>query len=586
MPSTTALFTAMTGLNAASRSIDVIGHNIANANTTAFKSSRLLFSTMFSRTLSGGTPPGDVTGGTNPFQIGMGVATAGTQRNTTSGTITGTGDQRDLAIDGGGFFVVRRGDDQLYTRAGAFRNNARNELTTISGEVLRGFGVDANFNVVPGVLTDISIPIGGLTIAEPTRNVRFSGNLDADGPLPSQGAAIALTGTATAGLIAIASASPAPGAGNRVEATTRLVDIEAPSLPGSNTPLFAAGQTIELRGAERGSRAVPAASLAISSTTTLADLASFLSDALGIQTSTGANPDGMTPGVSIDPVTGSINIIGNTGSVNDLSVEASDLRLLDSSGTLLSSPLVPAKSKTADGESVRTTFIVYDSLGAPVTVDLTLALESRGNTGTTWRYYAESPDSTGIATQLATGTLDFDTAGQPLFTTPVSANIDRSGTGADSPLSIALAFTSADDSGVTSLSDASSSIAATFRDGSPIGTLTAFAVGSDGTIVGAFTNGLTRTLGQVAIATFSNEAGLEDVGGNMFRVSGNSGNAILASPGSLSAGRVVGGALEQSNVDLSEEFIKLVLSSTGFSANARVIRTTDELMQQLMVLGR
>jgi flagellar hook protein FlgE len=582
MPSTTAMFTAMTGLNAASRSIDVIGNNIANSNTTAFKSSRLLFSTMFSRTISGGTPPGDVNGGTNPLQFGLGVAIAGTQRNTSSGTITATGDQRDMAIDGEGFFVVRRGADQFYTRAGSFRNNARNELVTASGDVLQGFGVDANFNIVPGVLTDIRIPLGGMTVAEATRNVRFSGNLDADGPLPGQGSAISLLGTATTGLVAIASASPAPAPGNRVEGATRLVDIEDPALPGSNTPLFSAGQVFELRGAEKGAREVPAATLAITSTTTLADLAAFMNDALGIQTSTGPNPDGATPGVTIDAVNGRVEIVGNTGDLNDLTVDAGDVRILDASGTFVRSPFVTDKSKTADGESVRTTLVVYDSLGAPVTLDLTIALESRGNAGTTWRYYVESPDATGVPTQVGTGLLDFDTQGQPLST----ASIDRSGTGADSPLTIALAFTSADDSGLTALADSDSSLAAIFRDGSPIGTLSGFGVGADGTIIGAFSNGLTRTLGQVVVATFSNDAGLEDVGGSLFRIGANSGNSVLAAPGSLSAGRIVGGALEQSNVDLSEEFVNLVLTSTGFSANARVIRTTDELMQQLLVLGR
>lgn len=585
MPSTTALYTAMTGLNANSRNIDVIGNNIANSNTTAFKSSKLLFSTMFSRTLSGGTPPGDINGGTNPYQIGLGVNTAGTLRNTGGGTITGTGDQRDLAIDGNGHFVVRRGTEQLYTRAGSFRPNARNELVTISGEHLQGYGVDANFNIVQGALTDLSIPLGALTIAEPTSHVRFSGNLDADGPLPGRGASIALTGS-SAGLVAITTASPAPGTGHRVEDTTRLVDIEDPANPGSDTPRFAAGQTLQVRGAEKGTRTLPTATLDITATTTLADLTAFLASALGIQTGSGNNPDGGTPGVSVDPTSGVVTITGNSGRVNDLSLEATDLRLLDASGTLIGSPLVSTKSGSADGESVRTSFVVYDSLGASVNVDITLALDTRDNTGTTWRYYVESPDATDVPLQVGTGTISFDTQGRISTTAPVTVNIDRSGTGAASPLTIEFAFAGDGDSGLTALADSSSAVAATFRDGSPIGTLTNFGVGDDGTIVGGFSNGLTRPLGQIVLATFTNDAGLEDIGSNLFRTGANSGSAVVGSPGQFNAGRVVGGALEQSNVDLSDEFIKLVLSSTGFSANSRVIRTTDELLQQLMVLGR
>lgn len=586
MPSTVALFTAMSGLNANTRSIDVIGNNIANSGTIGFKSSRMLFSNMYSRTISAGTAPGETSGGTNPFQVGLGTRTAGTQRNTASGTITTTGDARDLAVDGNGYFVVRRGEDTLYTRAGAFRNNALNQLITPTGEVLQGYGVNDAFNIVPGRLGDISIPLGAMTIAEPTRNVRFSGNLDADGPMPGVGSSIALTGTASLGFVAVSGASPAPGAGNRVEGTTRLVDVEDPSLPGSGTALFAAGQSIRITGAEKGSRTVPDATLDITSATTLGDLLTFLEGALGIETTVGPNPDGATPGVSLDPATGAITITGNTGTVNDLTIDQADLRLLDASGGLVRYPMTIAKGASADGESVRTTFIAYDSLGAPVSLDLTWVLDSRGNTGTTWRWYAESADATGVATQVGTGTFSFDTSGQPLTTTPASVSVDRSGTGADSPMVINFEFGGSDSAGVTALADTRSAIAATFRDGSPRGTLVAFGVGADGIVTGAFTNGLTRTLGQVALATFANDAGLEDVGGNLFRTAPNSGEAVMAPPGTLAAGRLVGGALEQSNVDLSEEFIKLVLSSTGFSANARVIRTTDELMQQLLVVGR
>src|SRR5207248_6536886 len=110
MASTTALYSGLSGLTANARNLDVIGNNIANANTTAFKSSRMLFATQFSRNLSEGTAPSTFTGGSNPSQIGLGVAIAGTQRDFTTGSLSTTGDQRDLAIDGNGFCIVKRGD--------------------------------------------------------------------------------------------------------------------------------------------------------------------------------------------------------------------------------------------------------------------------------------------------------------------------------------------------------------------------------------------------------------------------------------------------------------------------------------------
>src|ERR1041385_3129425 len=128
MASTTALYTGLSGLTAHSRRPEVIGNNIANANTTAFKSSRLMFETQISRVFSNGSAPDTNFGGTDPFEVGLGVSIAGTQRDMNAGSITATGDPRDLAIDGKGFFIVDRSGQQLYTRAGSFRQNANNDL--------------------------------------------------------------------------------------------------------------------------------------------------------------------------------------------------------------------------------------------------------------------------------------------------------------------------------------------------------------------------------------------------------------------------------------------------------------------------
>lgn len=583
MPSTTALYTAMSGLNAHARNIDVIGNNVANISTTAFKSSRLQFSSMFARTLSGGTAPGNVSGGTNPYQIGLGVSTSGTQRNMNAGALTPTGDQRDLAIDGQGWFVVDSGGEQLYTRAGAFRTNAAGELTTLSGERLLGYGVDENANVQQGALTPIAIPLGSRTIAEATTQVRFSGNLDADGALPNQGALVTLGGTPNAGLSLIPGATPAPTPPNVLDPASRLVDIADPAAPSA--PLFAPGQSIVLQGAEKGGRTVPTASFAVSSTSTIDDLNLFLSEAIGIDITLGPNPDGRTPGVAVDPATGLISITGNTGEANDIAIEASDLRLTDAAGALVRYPFVPSKQAAADGESVRTTFVVYDSLGAAVELDLTMVLDSRSNAGTTWRYYAESADAAGLQTQVGTGTFSFDTNGQAVTNAPVTISIDRSDTGSGTPLVIDLHISAAT-GGTTALADTESSIAATLRDGAPQGTLTAFSIGADGVVNGIFTNDLVRPLGQVVVANFSNDEGLLDMGEGMFKTASNSGQPVIGGGGANGSGQIVAGALEQSNVDLGEEFIRLVLSSTGYSASSRVIRTTDELMQQLLVLGR
>lgn len=583
MASTNALFTGLTGLNANARGIDVVGNNIANVNTTAFKSSRALFATMLPRTINLGTPPAEVSGGTNPFQIGNGVKVAGTQRNMAAAASSATGNASDLAIDGNGFFIVEKSGEQMYTRSGAFQTDATNSLTTIDGGKVRGFGVDSSFQIVSGTLTDLTIPLGELKVADATSLVRFSGNLNAQGPLPTQGSRINLLGTSSGGFTTMPGVAPPPP--DVLLPGTPLIDIRNPQIAGTPTPLFSAGQTLQLREAQKGAVTIPSAVLNITATSTVQDFMMFLGNALGLSSAAGPNPDGNIPGVALDTTTGIITATGNTGSANDLSIEASDLRLLDSSGTVVGYPFIPSKTAAANGESVRTGLIVYDSLGAEVALSMTMVLDARSGTGTTWRYFAESPDTRGGVTTVATGTIAFDTDGQPVSSALIPISLDRTGTGAASPLVINIDFAGTDN-GLTALADDNSELSATFRDGAPLGTLTSYGVGRDGIIQGAFTNGQTRTLGQIALATFSNPEGLVEAGNSLFSSGANSGNPTITTPGDFGTGQITAGALELSNVDLGEEFIKMIGYSTGYSASSRVIRTADELLQQLMVIGR
>ena len=120
------------------------------------------------------------------------------------------------------------------------------------------------------------------------------------------------------------------------------------------------------------------------------------------------------------------------------------------------------------------------------------------------------------------------------------------------------------------------------QDGEPIGTLTSFSVGGDGTIIGQFTNGLTKALGQVVLANFNNPNGLINQGGDVFIQGPNSGTALIGAATANGTGTVQSGALEQSNVDLSQQFINLILASTGFSASSKVITTSDQLLTDLI----
>ncbi|THJ65042.1 flagellar hook protein FlgE [Arthrobacter echini] len=124
------------------------------------------------------------------------------------------------------------------------------------------------------------------------------------------------------------------------------------------------------------------------------------------------------------------------------------------------------------------------------------------------------------------------------------------------------------------------------RNGRTAGTLESFTVGADGTLIGAFSNGGRQDLGRVALAGFVNPAGLEKAGGSSYRATGNSGAADVGSAGSNGLGSLDGGTLEMSNVDLSQEFTNLIVAQRGFQANARIITTSDEVLQELANLKR
>lgn len=582
MALSSALFTGLTGLNAHSAKLDVIGNNVANVNTTAFKSSRMLFESLFAQNLGFGTSPSEIRGGVNPKQIGNGVGIAGVQRDFSAASFNGTGDLRDLAIDGSGFFLVQRNGVNFYTRAGSFRQDSDDNLATISGEKLLGYAVDDEFNILTGQLVPINIPVGKQTIAEATSNIALVGNLDKDGDLPTQGSIINLLGDATNGF--------STTGGGFIASTTLLTNVEDPDLPGSGTSAFSVGQTIRMRGtngASRGGTDLPDADFTITASTTVQDFMDFLAANIGIQSTGGTNPDGNTPGVTVDNTTGIITIVGNTGSVNDLIIANGDIELIDTDGTTsLGAPFVTDKTASADGESVRTTIVGYDSLGAEVTANVTMVLDSTPDSGPIWRYFIDSEDDAGNGIALTTGTLQFDNNGQPdPDNSEISITIDRSNTGADPLLSWSLQLLS-DKGNTTSLAASPSSIIGLTIDGLPPGTLESFAAGEDGVIFGRFSNGAVKTMGQVVLANFTNPAGLVDEGGNLFSTGPNSGPASIAPPGTLGIGSLVSGALEQSNVDLGEEFTNMILTSTGYSASSRVIRTADELLQQLLVLGR
>jgi len=210
-------------------------------------------------------------------------------------------------------------------------------------------------------------------------------------------------------------------------------------------------------------------------------------------------------------------------------------------------------SETAVGEQVVRDTPVYDAEGASSMLALTFT-----RTATGW----DVTDGAGATTSL-TFSNGAQTGGGSLVSKGISIDL----------------------SAVTGYADVDT-MAFDTQNGEPAGTLLSYALSDDGSLIGTFSNGKTQVLARVALATFVNPGGLEKTGSSQYVASVNSGQASIGTAGADGMGKIVSGALEMSNVDLSQEFTNLIVAQRGFQANARIITTSDEVLQELTNLKR
>jgi flagellar hook protein FlgE len=564
---TSALNTSVNGLSLNETAIAVVGNNIANADTNGFKAADVLFSTQLSQTLSIGSAPTATNGGTNPEQIGLGAQIAAIQTNFSEGSITNTSSPSDLAIQGNGFFVLNSPQGQVYTRDGNFTLSSSNELVNAQGFAVQGFGVDNNFNLVTSQLQNLTIPLGQLNVAQQTSKVTMNGALLPTGQVATQGAHILSDTLGDAG-----------NAGADATASTLLTNLEDP--PGTSLGLHA-GDVLNFTP-QVGGVTLPEQSLTVTATSTLGDLTSMMDGALGIQSGSGVPndpnelPAAGQPGVNI--VNGQIQITGDMGTDNNITMSVGDLT---ENGAAL--PINFTQDAQANGESATTNFVVYDSLGTPLTVTMTAVLQSTAPDATTYRYYFNSEDNDGGTTGLGTGTITFNSTGQVIDGGTGSFSINRSQTAAISPMVV-----SVDMSGISGISTttAGSTLSMASQNGSAPGTLSSFTISTDGVINGVFSNGDTRTLGQVMLATFANQQGLVENGNGTFTDGVSAGPANIAAPNSSGAGALESGAVEASNTDIGTSLVQLITVSTNYQGDARVISVVDQLINDLLTLAQ
>ena len=346
----------------------------------------------------------------------------------------------------------------------------------------------------------------------------------------------------------------------------------------------------------KGGRVSEEKTMQVTSTSTVQDLKKFMEDTLGIQTDSGDSLNPITASKNtIVGETGTINpgsfiskgklrFVANTGVDNALGIDLTGFRLTDSLGNVSTPNLSFGSSQKAKGQSAVADFIAYDSLGLPLRVRLTASLEARTDSRTTYRWYADSPDNIERGNNnisVGTGLMYFDGNGNFISSTTDTVAINRTDLPSTKPLQFSLKLDN-----LSGLAADKASLAASRQDGSPPGSLTNYVIGEDGTVRGVFSNGITRDLGQIRLARFANPNGLEQRGQNLFAQGINTGLPIEGRPGEDGIGSVSAGALELSNTDVGGDLVNLVLASTQYRSNARVITATQQLFDELLNLRR
>jgi flagellar hook protein FlgE len=249
----------------------------------------------------------------------------------------------------------------------------------------------------------------------------------------------------------------------------------------------------------------------------------------------------------------------------------------------------PLNAAATSNFSTSTT--IYDSLGASHQVDIYFAKTAAG----AWDYHVLTDGggvtggTAGTPTEIATGSLTFDATGALTGQTSTLNNFNP--INATNPQALTFNFGTSTGSGGTGLdgiTQFSGPSATSFlnQDGYAAGQLSSVSFDSKGEIMGTFTNGQSRLVGQVALANFQAPDQLSRMGGNVYSATPGAGTPVVGQPGTASLGSIAGGALEQSNVDLTQEFVRMIAAQRQFQANAKTLTTSDALLQELMNVKR
>lgn len=568
-----SLYSGVAGLKTHQTRMDVIGNNIANVNTTAYKSSSMTFSELMSQTTQKASGANATTGvgGTNAKQIGLGVkAGAINTAITTQGSTQSTGNPFDIMITGDNFFVVSNGSENFFTRDGSFYvDGAGNLAMTSTGYNVMGWGVDETTgNIKQDTVTALRImSAANMTYPpEATTQANISGILDENDKdvTSANGKTVNLNFFDARGYSYTAKFTFKQSSGTAsneysmeltklLDSTGAEIDISKVKFGDNSTqtlqtPVTFAGDTYEWDGKQLKTKA---------DKKVVADLsAAFNADGSLIDTSNDAAA-AKAQQETLDAIAAAYGYEGSTD-------EFLKLYQKDAKGTEVTVETMlgnMAKTTTAQGDLVLTT-----DKDKPMTMD------GRFFEGVKVIFDTD----TGKLKQVGSNVTDFKTN---VDFTPLGGNFSN--------ITIDLSECTNYDNKGTSTIGATSGDLDGLGTGRRLGDMIGVSIQKDGMIYASYDNGMTKLLGQIATAAFANASGLEKEGDNLYSATLNSGEFdgigvdITAGGGYMSTGQ-----LEMSNVDLSSEFTEMITTQRGFQANSRIITVSDTLLEELTNLKR
>lgn len=532
---------ALSGLNAASSELRIIGNNVANASTIGFKKSRAEFADIFATSSLG----------TTSNAIGAGVRVSSISQQFTQGNIGFTDNNLDLALSGQGFFMLNDNGVAVYSRAGSFGVDRDGFVVNSQGQSLLAYSADSTGNIT-GATSSLQLDTSDIAPQE-SSTVTMGLNLDASASVP---AAPVTSSVVTLGGTQVLDTADSP----ITTAAFGLVDSYGNAVPNGTLRWTYSGTgndwTAELLVG--GVATAPATTAAVTVGTTTSATLNWDPDGASDQSSIAMTMD--TTGVSQVTTGGAANISATVDGAVQGNFSAADSTSYNSS----------------------TSLTIYDTLGTSHLATMYYRKTGTPNIWEMYTYVDGSQIQSAAAGAAGQETLAFTSSGQltSVNGTPIppATLTTQSFTPTGGAAAMTLTFN------VSSVNQYGSNFAVNTlaQDGFATGRLSGVDIADTGVITARFTNGQSRTLGQVALANFQNSQGLRQLGDTTWGETFESGAALVGQPGSGSLGLIESGALEGSNVDLTEQLVGMITAQRNFQANAQVITTADTVTQTII----